>query len=110
MRPNHFSLIVAFLVLTETALASTTWYVNGVGGSDSNNCTSSTTACKTIGHAISLARSGDSIMVVTATYLENLNIRKALKIRGALALTRQSSPRTPISLWFRSPHMLFFPN
>ena len=83
MRPNHFSLIVAFLVLTETALASTTWYVNGVGGSDSNNCTFSTTACKTIGHAISLAMSGDSIMVAAATYLENLNIRKALKIRGS---------------------------
>jgi hypothetical protein len=83
MRPNHFSLIVAFLVLTETALASTTWYVNGVGGSDSNNCTSSTTACKTIGHAISLAMSGDSIMVATATYVENLNISKALKIRGS---------------------------
>jgi hypothetical protein len=83
MRPNHFSLIVAFLVLTATALASTTWYVNGVGGRDSNNCTSSTTACKTIGHAISLAMSGDSIMVATATYVENLNISKALKIQGS---------------------------
>jgi hypothetical protein len=50
-----------------TALASTTWYVNGVTGRDSNNCKSSTTACKTIGHAIFRAASGDSIMVAAAT-------------------------------------------
>jgi hypothetical protein len=53
------------------ALASTTWYVNGVSGSDSNNCMSALTACKTIGHAISLASSG-AIKVAAATYKENL--------------------------------------
>jgi hypothetical protein len=45
------------LALAPAALASNTWYVNGVTGSDSNNCMSPTTACKTIGHAISLASS-----------------------------------------------------
>jgi hypothetical protein len=62
-----------FLALTPAALASNTWYVNGVAGSDSNDCKSATTACKTIGHAISLASSGDTIMVAAATYTENPN-------------------------------------
>lgn len=68
-------LIMALLLaLLQTAMASTTWYVNGASGSDSNNCTTSQTACKTIGHAISLASSGDSIMVAAATYTENVTI------------------------------------
>jgi hypothetical protein len=41
-----------------------------VHGSDSNNCKSRSTACKTIGHAISLASSGDSIMIAPAIYPE----------------------------------------
>jgi hypothetical protein len=56
---------VVIFTLRSTAMA-TTWYVNRVSGSDSNKCTSSSTACKTIGHAISLALSGDSIMVAAA--------------------------------------------
>jgi hypothetical protein len=56
------------LATVPTVLASTTWYVDGVNGNDSNNCLSPTTACKTIGHAISLASSGDSIMVASPTY------------------------------------------
>jgi hypothetical protein len=67
------SLAALFLALAPTALASTTWYV-GVSGIDSNTCTSPTTACKTIGHAISLAASGDTVMVAAATYTENLTI------------------------------------
>jgi hypothetical protein len=42
---------------------------------------------KTIGHAISLASSGDSIMVAAATYTENLTIRINLKVIGAGAST-----------------------
>jgi hypothetical protein len=38
-----------FLALAPSALASTTWYVDGVNGNDGNNCTSAQTACKTIG-------------------------------------------------------------
>jgi len=80
-----FSLL--FLALAPTALASTTWYVDGVHGSDNNNCKSRQTACKTIGHAISLASSGDSIRVAAATYTENLTIGINLKILGARATT-----------------------
>jgi hypothetical protein len=75
--------IAPLLAIAPAALANTTWYVNGVRGSDSNNCKSPTTACKTIKHAISLAVSGDSIMLAPATYIENLNISTALKIQGS---------------------------
>jgi hypothetical protein len=78
---------VLTLFAVPTALASTTWYVNGVRGRDSNNCKSPTTACKTIGHATSLAASGDSIVVAAATYSENLGVTKSLSIKGAGAST-----------------------
>jgi hypothetical protein len=78
--------IVLFLALAPFAMA-TTWYVNGVNGSDNNNCLSSTTACKTIGHAISHASSGDSIKVAAATYTENLTIGISLSVAGSSAST-----------------------
>jgi len=71
------------LALAPTALASNIWYVNGVVGSDANDCKSPTTACKTIGHAISLASSGDSINIAAATYMENLTINLKLRIVGS---------------------------
>jgi hypothetical protein len=58
-----------------------------VNGSDNNNCETRQHACKTIGHAISLAHSGDSIMVAAATYTENLTIAFSLKIAGSSAAT-----------------------
>jgi len=79
--------LVFFLTLSSTALANTTWYVDGVNGSDSNNCKTHQHACKTIGHAISLASSGDSIMVAAATYTENLVIGISLRIVGSDAAT-----------------------
>lgn len=80
-------LLAFFLTLAPMALASNTWYVDGVNGSDSNNCMSSLTACKTIGRAISLASSGDSIMVAAATYAENLYITFSLNMIGSGAST-----------------------
>jgi hypothetical protein len=70
-----------------TALASSKWYVDGVNGNDNNDCKSSQTACKTIGHAILLSSSGDSIRVAAATYTENLTIGMSLKIVGSSAAT-----------------------
>jgi hypothetical protein len=75
------------LTVVPTAIASTTWYVDGVNGSDSNNCKTRLHACKTIGHAISLAHSGDSIKVAAATYNENLTIPFSLKLIGSSAST-----------------------
>jgi len=80
-------LVASFLTLGPIALASTIWYVNGVNGSDNHNCKSPTSACKTIKHAISLASSGDTIMVAPATYKENLTIGISLKILGASTRT-----------------------
>jgi predicted outer membrane repeat protein len=84
---NSLRLLVLFLSLTSTALACTTWYVDGMNGSDNNDCKSPQTACKTIGQAISLASSGDSIMVAAATYTENLTIGVSLKLIGSGAAT-----------------------
>jgi hypothetical protein len=80
-------LSVVFLAIAPAAQANTIWYVNGMSGSDSNACTAAADACKTIGHAISLAVSGDSIMVAAATYSENLNIGKNLTLIGTSATT-----------------------
>jgi hypothetical protein len=54
-------------------------------GNDNNGCRSATAACKTIGHAIALAGSGDSIMVAAATYAEHLSIAVSLNLIGASA-------------------------
>ena len=75
------------LALAPTAMASSKWYVDGVNGSDNNDCKSRQHACKTIGHAISLASSGDSILVAAATYTENLTIGFSLKVIGSGAAT-----------------------
>ena len=68
MRRYHTKLPLIFLsvALAPAALAST-WYVDGVNGDDINDCKSRTTACATIGHAISLSASGDSVMIAAAT-------------------------------------------
>lgn len=88
MRTNHPRLLVAvILALAPAALASTTWYVNGTSGNNSNTCISSVTACKTIRHAISLASSGDSIMVAAGAYKERITIGFNLTVIGSGAGT-----------------------
>src|SRR5580700_129928 len=78
--------ILGVLMMLSPALAST-WYVNGVSGDDGNNCKTKNTACATIGHAISLAASGDTIQIAAATYQENLGIPFNLRLNGAKAAT-----------------------
>jgi len=88
-KPALYSLLLVanFLSFAVTALASNNWYANGVTGNDSNNCGSAATACKTIGHAVSLARSGDAVNIAPATYLENLTIGANLRLLGSGATT-----------------------
>jgi hypothetical protein len=82
------SLPILFLALGLTADAhASTLYVNGAKGSDSNNCKSAQHACKTIGHAVGLASSGDTVKVAASTYKENLDIGISLNILGANART-----------------------
>jgi predicted outer membrane repeat protein len=76
----------ALIMLCSPALAGT-WYANGVSGDDGNNCKTKTTACATVGHAISLAASGDTIQIAAATYQENLSIPFNLTLNGAKAAT-----------------------
>lgn len=90
MKPKSLSgflLAALCLMLSSIAMATTTWYVNGVSGNDSNNCLSATTACKTIGHAISLASSGDAVKVTAATYRENLTLPFSITMSGSNAAT-----------------------
>ena len=86
--PNRtvVSVLGVLIMLSFPALAST-WYVNGVTGDDGNNCKTKSTACATIGHAISLAASGDTIQIAAATYQENLSIPVNLTLNGAKAAT-----------------------
>jgi hypothetical protein len=92
-------LLVLFLTLAPTAFASTTWYVNGVSGSDKNHSMSPATAGKTIGHAILRAHSGDSIMVAAATYTENLTIGINLNVIGSGASKTQYPKSCSCSLY-----------
>lgn len=85
-RLSSFLPLVLLLALPPVASA-TTWYVNGVSGNDSNNCKTQSTACKTIGHTISLAASGDLIQVAAATYAENLSLAFNLTVAGAGSAT-----------------------
>ena len=83
LNPSSILLLVFVLILTPVAVASSTWYVNGTKGNDRNDCKSPQTACKTIGNAISLASSGDTIMVAPASYPETLTIGISLTIIGS---------------------------
>lgn len=81
-------LIFAFAItMGPYALASSTWYVDGVHGNDNNNGRSAGAACKTINRAISRSSAGDSIIVAAATYPENLSIGLNLTIVGVNAQT-----------------------
>ncbi len=80
-------LTLGVLMMLSSAAFASTWYVDGVNGDDGNDCKTKTTACATIGHAISLAASGDTIQIAAATYQENLSIPLNLKLNGANAAT-----------------------
>jgi len=78
---------LALFAAVPAALASSKWYVDGVHGSDNNNCKSRQHACKTISNALSLTLPGDSIFVASATYHETLFIYFNLQIIGSGAKT-----------------------
>jgi len=88
MSSNRVVWIVALtLLIGVPALASSIWYVDGANGNDNNDCKTRQRACKTIGHAISLASPGDTIGIGPATYTENLTINISLKLIGSAAST-----------------------
>jgi predicted outer membrane repeat protein len=79
--------VLGVLIMLSCSALAGTRYVNGVNGDDGNNCKTKTTACATIGHAISLAASGDTIQIAAATYPENLSIPFNLTLNGSKAAT-----------------------
>src|SRR5215469_1323856 len=86
MNRVHTGLLGIPLLLTLAPTApATTWYVNGIDGNNGNDCKSPATACKTIGHTISQATSGDSIVVAAGTYTENITISMSLNVIGSSA-------------------------
>src|SRR5437762_3057022 len=84
---KHKLTTTLLLALCAPIASATTWYVNGVSGSNTTHCLSPSSACKTIKHAISLAASGDTIIVASATYTENLTVGISLRIIGSSART-----------------------
>jgi len=86
-RTRTIILILALSLAFPLAALANTWYVNGVNGDDGNSCKTPATACATIGHAISLAASGDTIQIAAASYPENLSIPFNLTLNGAKAAT-----------------------
>jgi nitrous oxidase accessory protein NosD len=87
LRPISVIALTMLVALPRVALASNIWYVNGLNGSDSNDCKSAQSACETISQTISKATSGDSIVVAAATYTENLTISISLNVMGSSAAT-----------------------
>ena len=78
--------LITLTLLSSPAFANS-WYVNGANGDDGNDCRTKATACASIGHAISLAASGDTIQIAAAAYPENLSIPVNLTLNGAKAAT-----------------------
>ncbi len=64
------------------AYEARTIYV-ATGGADSHDCLDRTSACQTIGSALSKAYDGDTISVNAGTYTTSLDIRKSVTLRGA---------------------------
>ena len=80
--------VVALTLFAAAPLAlGSQWYVDGVNGSDHNNCRSIQAACRSIRRAILHASPGDSISVAPATYPESLAIPFSLNIAGSGAAT-----------------------
>ncbi len=75
---------LGFLAPPTAVRAAGPWYVNATTGNDSNDCLSTTSACKTIGGAIGKASSGDTINIAAGVYTETNTISgKSLILVGA---------------------------
>src|SRR3974377_251591 len=79
--------VLFVLIMLFSPVLAAAWYGDGVNGDDGNDCRTKATACASIGHAISLAASGDTIQIAAAAYPENLSIPVNLTLNGAKAAT-----------------------
>lgn len=81
--PLHPAKSVNAFSLPPAPARGTTYYVDGVHGSDKNDCRSSDSACKTIRHAVALSETGDTIKIAAAMYRENVVVHHSLHFAGA---------------------------
>ena len=72
-------------------------YVDATNGNDGNTCTTPTSACKTIGGALSLAVNGSKIEVAAGSYPEQLVINKSVSIIGTANQTTIDPSSLPVS-------------
>jgi len=59
-----------------------TLYVDRATGSDTTDCSNPASPCATIGYALGQAGDGDTILVATGTYTENLVLTKTVTLKG----------------------------
>ena len=78
-------LILAILGAVAAPCFATTWYVQTNGDDTANTGSSWTNAKKTVGKAITLSISGDSIYVAAGTYNERITLQPGVKIYGGFS-------------------------
>ncbi len=98
------SLLIAVLLFSFGAVGgahalASTLYVDDASGTDSGNCQTSGSPCKTINYAIGQAGIGDSILIASGTYTENVIVNQEVGLLGgyeAAGWTRDLSLYTTI--------------
>lgn len=94
------ALIVCALFFSPTLFHATTYYVSP-NGNDSNACSTTSAACKTISGAIGKAKAaGDIIQVAAGSYKENLTLNRAGAAGNPIILRGHDGsgcPTTPVS-------------
>ena len=78
-----FALVgLLFVRPPSTLFAASTRFISPLG-TDSGNCLTAATPCKTFTYAITQAIAGDTISAAVGTYTENLTLTKNLTLKGA---------------------------
>ncbi len=81
-RGINLVLLMMFLSLCNSLYAQTLRYVDTTG-SDSGNCDQPGNACATIGYTLNQANNGDTIIIASGIYTEQLQINKDITLKGA---------------------------
>lgn len=84
MKIRLLTILAAILAATSVGWAETsTIYVNGSSGNDTNNSGTNVSPVKTIAKAITLVSDGGTIYVAAGEYTENIEISKPLSLIGS---------------------------
>jgi hypothetical protein len=89
-------LLPVVALLSFPCMAKATTYYVASTGNDSNACTSTSAACRTISHAAGLARSpGDIIQAAPGTYTENVTLSNSGSAASAITIRGQDGTGCP---------------